>query len=391
MRSRYTWRMDKCILVVGGGAREHALCWKLAQSPTVKRLLAAPGNPGIAEIAELLPIAQMDIPGLIQAAKKHAVDLVVVGPEAPLEIGLADELRAAGIPTFGPSKAAAQIETSKSWAKELMDRAQVPTAYYTTAEDLYSALAALQDFTYPCVIKADGLAAGKGVVIVGTYEEGVMAVTALLEERSLGDAGARIVIEECLTGPEVSIFAITDGSTIRVLPPACDHKRAYDGDKGPNTGGMGAYAPTSLIDADLMNTIERTILAPALNEMRQQGTPFVGVLYAGLMLTANGPKVIEFNARFGDPEAQVVLPLIESDLAEVLYAAANGALADVQLKWKHNAYEVGVVMASAGYPGPYDRNTPITGIDAAGQDAIIFQAGTISDPMEYWPRMADAF
>ena len=316
MRSHYTWRMDKCILVVGGGAREHALCWKLAQSPTVKRLLAAPGNPGIAEIAELLPIGQMDIAGLIFAAKEHAVDLVVIGPEAPLEIGLADELRAAGIPTFGPSKAAAQIETSKSWAKELMDRAHVPTAHYTTAEDLYSAMAALQDFAYPCVIKADGLAAGKGVVIVGAYEEAVMAVTALLDERSLGDAGSRIVIEECLTGPEVSIFAITDGTTIRVLPSACDHKRALDGDKGPNTGGMGAYAPTSLVDANLLDTIERTILAPVLNEMRQQGTPFIGVLYAGLMLTPDGPKVIEFNARFGDPEAQVVFPLVESDLAE---------------------------------------------------------------------------
>jgi phosphoribosylamine--glycine ligase len=258
-----------------------------------------------------------------------------------------------------------------------MDRAQVPTAHYTTAEDLYSALAALQEFTYPCVIKADGLAAGKGVVIVSTYEEAVVAVTALLEERSLGDAGARIVIEELLTGPEVSIFAITDGLTVRVLPPACDHKRAFDGEQGPNTGGMGAYAPTSLVNSELMTTIERTILVPTLNEMRQQDMPFIGVLYAGLILTANGPRVIEFNARFGDPEAQVVLPLIEGDLAEVLYSAATGDLANVQLNWQQGTHNVGVVMASAGYPGPYERFAPITGIEAASNETVVFQAGTM--------------
>lgn len=368
--------MSKRILVVGGGAREHALCWKLAQSPTVTHLLAAPGNPGIAELAELLPINQTDIPALVAAAREHAVDLVVIGPEAPLELGLADELRAAGIPTFGPSRLAAQIETSKSWAKELMDSAGVPTAHYQTAEDLYSAVAALQEFTFPCVIKADGLAAGKGVVIVGSYEEGVLAVTALLEDGALGEAGSRVVIEECLTGPEVSVFAITDGSTIRVLPPACDHKRAFDGDRGPNTGGMGAYAPTALVDADLMNTIERRILAPTLNEMRQQGTPFVGVLYAGLMLTPDGPKVIEFNARFGDPEAQVVLPLLDGDLAEALLAASTERLAEVDLPWRANERMVGVVVASGGYPGPFERFAPITGIEQASQDALVFQAGT---------------
>ena len=372
----YTFGMNMTILVIGNGAREHALCWKLRQSPSVGRLIAAPGNPGIAEVAELLPIAATDVAGIVAAAQELAVDLVVIGPEAPLELGLADQLRAAGIVTFGPSQAAAQIETSKSWAKELMERAGVPTAWYTVAEDLFSALTVLQGMSYPAVIKADGLAGGKGVVIVHSYEEGVMAVTALLEERSLGDAGARIVIEECLTGPEVSVFALSDGTTIRSLAPACDHKRAFDGDRGPNTGGMGAFAPTSLVDAEMMMTIEERILQPTITALRDQGTPFVGVLYGGLMLTEDGPMVIEFNARFGDPEAQVILPLIEGDLAQILLAAATGNLADVTVTSRTGTEMVGVVLASGGYPGPYRRGVPVHGLPEAEAVGMDFQAGT---------------
>ena len=368
--------MGHTVLVVGNGAREHALCWKLAQSPSVDRLLAAPGNPGIAAHAQCFPVLQTGVSGLVELARTETVDLVMIGPEAPLELGLADQLRAAGIATFGPSAGAARIETSKTWAKELMRAANVPTARFAFADDLVGAMVALNQFAYPLVVKADGLAAGKGVVIAHSYEEAVIAVTSLLEERVLGEAGARILIEEMLTGSEVSIFAITDGNSFRLLSPACDHKRAFEGDRGPNTGGMGAYAPTVLVDDSMLTDIATTIIEPTLRALREGGNPFVGVLYAGLMLTADGPKVIEFNARFGDPEVQVVLPLIESDLAELLYAAATGDLGSQTVSLTRGRSMVGVVLASGGYPGPYQTGTAINGVDNAAKQALVFQAGT---------------
>jgi phosphoribosylamine--glycine ligase len=367
---------DLTILVVGGGSREHALCWALAKSPRTGALLCAPGNAGTATLAENVAIRVSDIGGLVALARERQVDLVVVGLEEPLSLGLADRLEEAGISVFGPSQAAAQIETSKRWAKGIMAEAGVPTARYVAVTDLADGMVALGRFTFPVVVKADGLAAGKGVVIVNSYEEGVMALTALLEERTLGTAAATVLIEEHLTGPEVSILAITDGEAIRILPPSCDHKRAFDNDLGPNTGGMGAYAPTSLVGEALLFEIEQEILRPTIDAMRARGTPMRGVLYAGLMLTADGPKVLEFNARFGDPEAQVVLPLLETDLAELLLAAATGRLADAPPIAIKPGAAVGVVMASGGYPGPYRTGLAITGIAEAERDALVFQAGT---------------
>ncbi|MDQ2683132.1 MAG: phosphoribosylamine--glycine ligase, partial [Chloroflexota bacterium] len=343
--------MGMHILVVGNGGREHAICWRLAQCPSVDQITCAPGNPGTAEVAENVPISVGDIARLTTLAAERDVDLVVIGPEGPLAAGLADSIRAAGIPVFGPSRAAAQIETSKSWAKGVMTAAGVPTARYAAVSDFAEGLMALQSFSHPVVIKADGLAAGKGVVVTGHYEESVMALTALLEERSLGEAASTVVIEEFLTGSEVSILALTDGEAIRILTPSCDHKRALDGDRGPNTGGMGAYAPTSLVDVDLLNTIEQTILRPTVDAMRDAGNPMTGVLYAGLMLTADGPYVLEYNCRFGDPETQVVLPLLESDFGELCLATATGRLGEFDLRLIEDVSAVGVVMASGGYPG----------------------------------------
>ena len=364
------------ILVGGGGGREHALCWSLAQSPRTGRLICTPGNVGTTALAENAPIRISDIDGLVALARDRAVDLVVVGPEEPLSLGLADRLDEAGIAVFGPSRAAAQIETSKQWAKGIMAEAGVPTARFVAVTDLAEGMVALGRFSFPVVVKADGLAGGKGVVIVNTYEEGVMALTALLEDRKLGGAAAMVLIEEHLTGPEVSILAITDGEAIRMLPPSCDHKRAFDNDLGPNTGGMGAFAPTSLIGETLKYEIEQTIVRPTIDAMRARGAPMRGVLYAGLMLTADGPKVLEFNARFGDPETQVVLPLIENDLVELLYAAATRTLGDQPPIVVRDGATVGVVIASGGYPGPYRTGLPITGVAEAEREALVFHAGT---------------
>ncbi len=368
--------MGKHILVIGNGGREHALCWRLAQSPSVERITCAPGNPGTAEIAENVRIGVMDVDAITALAVERKVELVVIGPEAPLAIGLADRIRATGIPVFGPSQAAAQIESSKTWAKELMAQAGVPTARYVAVKDFADGLIALQQFTHPVVIKADGLAAGKGVVITRNYEESVMALTALLEERNLGTAAETVVIEEFLTGPEVSILALTDGEAIRILTPSCDHKRALDGDRGPNTGGMGAYAPTKLLTAEAIAEIERTILRPVVDTMRANGTPMNGVLYAGLMLTPAGPSVLEFNARFGDPETQVVLPLVDGDFGELCLAVATGTLESYELQLIDDVFTCGVVMASGGYPGPHRTGLPIAGIEAASEGALVFQAGT---------------
>ena len=368
--------MSTSILVVGGGAREHALCWRLAMSPTVGSIICAPGNPGIAQHAECVPIPVSDIAAITELARERAVDLVVIGPEAPLALGLADRLRKQGIPVLGPSQAAARIETSKQWAKELMAEASVPTARYVAVTDLADGMIALQQFSYPVVIKADGLAAGKGVVIVASYEEAVWALTAMLEERSLGAAAETVLIEEFLSGPEVSVLALTDGEAIRTLMPSCDHKRAFDHDQGPNTGGMGAYAPTRLVDRAMTELIETSILRPTIDAMRARGCPMQGVLYAGLILTEGGPVVLEFNCRFGDPETQVVLPLVDGDFATLCLATATGGLDAVTVDLVQDRTAVGVVLSSGGYPGPYRTGIPISGLEAAAREALVFHAGT---------------
>jgi phosphoribosylamine---glycine ligase len=368
--------MSTKVLVVGNGGREHALCWRLAQSPSIGEIICAPGNPGTELLAENIPIRVTDIEQIVAVAVDRAVELVVIGPEAPLALGLADKLRRRQIPVFGPSQDAARIETSKQWAKELMAEAGVPTARYVAVRDLADGMIALQRFSYPVVIKADGLAAGKGVVIAESYDEAVLVLTAMLEERSLGPAAETVLIEEFLTGPEVSILALTDGTSIRILTPSCDHKRAFDRDQGPNTGGMGAFAPTARVDDALLAEIERTILRPTIDTMRARGCPMQGVLYAGLMLTGSGPMVLEFNARFGDPETQVVLPLVAGDFAALCLATASGTLGSTAVALLPDRAAVGVVIASAGYPGPYRTGLPIAGLDTAVDEALVFHAGT---------------
>jgi phosphoribosylamine---glycine ligase len=368
--------MSTKVLVVGNGGREHALCWRLAQSPSIGEIICAPGNPGTALLAENMPIRVTDIEQIVEVAVDRAVELVVIGPEAPLALGLADKLRRRQIPVFGPSQEAARIETSKQWAKELMAEAGVPTARYVAVRDLADGMIALQRFSYPVVIKADGLAAGKGVVIAESYDEAVLVLTAMLEERSLGPAAETVLIEEFLTGPEVSILALTDGTSIRILTPSCDHKRAFDRDQGPNTGGMGAFAPTARVDDALLAEIERTILRPTIDTMRARGCPMQGVLYAGLMLTGSGPMVLEFNARFGDPETQVVLPLVDGDFAALCLATTTGTLGSTAVNLLPDRAAVGVVIASAGYPGPYRTGLPIAGLDTAVDEALVFHAGT---------------
>jgi len=364
------------ILVVGGGAREHALLWKLAQSHHVSSLLCAPGNAGTSEFAENLPIGVNDIAGIVQAARDYMVDLVVVGPEDPLSRGLADRLREAGVPVCGNSQAATRIESSKAFAKEVMASAGIPTARAAVVNDLIAGIAALGAFDTPVVIKADGLAAGKGVVVTQSRDEARIVLTAFLEDKALGAAGSTVVIEECLVGREVSILAFVEGETVRMLAPSCDHKRAFNGDKGPNTGGMGAYAPSGAVDAAMMAKIEESIVKPLARELVKRGMPLQGVIYPGLMLTKDGPKVIEFNARLGDPETQVVLPLLNADLAEMCMAVAMGGLSDVAPPGEVTQAAVGIVLASGGYPGPIQTGIPIAGFDEVPSDVILFHAGT---------------
>ncbi|CAA9535723.1 MAG: Phosphoribosylamine--glycine ligase [uncultured Thermomicrobiales bacterium] len=370
------------ILVVGGGGREHALLWKLAQSSRVGALLCAPGNPGTAELAETVPVPGSDLDGIAGAALERNADLVVIGPEAPLIAGLADRLAAAGVAVCGPTAAAARIEGSKAWAKEIMAEAGVPTARAVVVRDLVAGLTALGGFDPPVVVKADGLAAGKGVVVAATRVEAAMALTALLEDDALGPAGRTVVLEEFLEGREVSVLALTDGETIVPLPPARDHKRVFDRDRGPNTGGMGAFAPPPDLPEGFLATVHDTILAPTVRALAARGTPFRGVLYAGLMLTADGPVCLEFNARFGDPETQVILPLLDAgtDLAELLAAVAAGTLRDAPVPPPARETSVGVVLAAGGYPGPYRTGLPIAGLERVPEDILVFHAGTRRDP-----------
>jgi phosphoribosylamine--glycine ligase len=365
------------ILVVGSGGREHALCWALAASPLCDALFCAPGNAGIAALAECRAVAAEDLDGLLELARAERIDFVVVGPEAPLVAGLVDRLEAAGIKCFGPSAAAAALEGSKGFTKDLCARAGIPTAAYARLADAEAAKAEIRRRGAPIVVKADGLAAGKGVVVAETVEEALAAVDEMMVERRFGAAGTELVIEEMLEGEEVSFFALVDGGHAVALASAQDHKRVGDGDTGPNTGGMGAYSPAPMMTPALEAEAMARIVRPALDQMARDGIPFKGVLFAGLMLTRDGPKLIEFNVRFGDPECEVILRRLKSDLLPALLAARDGVLDAISLVWDERA-ALGVVMAAEGYPATPRKGTAIGGLDAAAaEEAVeIFHAGT---------------
>ncbi len=364
------------ILLLGSGGREHALAWKLAQSPSCRKLYAAPGNPGIAEHGECVALDATDHGAVASFCEANGIGLVVIGPEAPLVDGLADTLRGKGVPVFGPSKTAAQLEGSKAFTKELCDRANIPTAGYERVASEADALAALGRFSIPVVIKADGLAAGKGVTVAMTREEAEDAVRDIFDGK-FGDAGAEAVIEEFLEGEEASFFALTDGSTIMPFGTAQDHKRVGEGDTGPNTGGMGAYSPAPVLTPLLEGEVIERIIAPTVKTMADEGMPYSGVLYAGLMLTRTGPKLIEYNCRFGDPECQVLMMRLESDLAEILLACAEYRLSSLRPPQFSGDTALTVVMAANGYPGTPDKGGAIDSLDVAEQGgAKVFHAGT---------------
>jgi len=365
------------VLLVGGGGREHALAWKLAQSPGLGRMIAGPGNPGIAAHARCVPVKDTAIDDLVALAQQERPDLVVVGPEVPLALGLADRMRAAGFAVFGGSAAAARLESSKAFAKELMARHRIPTARFGTFREAVAARAFCRELGAPLVVKADGLAAGKGVLICRSLGEADAALAQCLEARAFGDSGLTVVVEEFLQGEEASFFALSDGTTALPLAAAQDHKTVWDGDRGPNTGGMGAYSPAPVMDAAMEARVMAEIVRPTIAAMAAEGAPYTGVLFVGLMITREGPKVIEFNCRFGDPECQALLPRLQEDLLALLLAAATGKGLPPSLAWSPRA-SVCVVMTSAGYPGRYDTGTAITGLEAAGAlpDVTVFHAGT---------------
>jgi phosphoribosylamine---glycine ligase len=367
------------VLVVGGGAREHALAWKFSRERVVSDVVCAPGNIGIAAVARLADVNPGDSDALAALAIREQIDLTVVGPELPLDRGIVDLFRSKGLRIFGPSRAAAQLECSKVFAKAFMARHGIPTARYRACDTAAGAYAVIAsgELGFPVVVKADGLAAGKGVVVAADRSAAEAAVRAAMEDRQFGDAGSRVVIEECLAGPEVSFFAICDGVRAAPLMSAQDHKRVFDEDRGPNTGGMGAFAPSPLVDAAMRERVMREVVNPVVAGLRADGHDYCGFLYAGLMLTCDGPKVIEFNVRFGDPEAQVVIPTIAEDLAPRLVAAADGSLDDSPIAFRPEPH-VGIVLASGGYPGTFTTGLPISGLDevSALSDVLVFHAGT---------------
>ncbi len=366
------------ILVVGSGGREHALCWAIAASPLCDKLWCAPGNAGIAEEAECIGIAADDVDALVAFAQREAADLVVVGPEQPLVMGLVDRLAEAGIKAFGPSAVAAELEGSKGFMKDLCTKYGIPTAAYGRFTDVAAAHAFIREHGVPIVVKADGLAAGKGVTVARTLDDALNAAEDALIEEKFGAAGAEIVVEEFMEGEEVSVFALCDGKTALPLATAQDHKAAYDGDEGPNTGGMGAYSPAPAMTGALMEKVMKTIVQPTIDGMAAEGRPYRGVLFAGLMLTDEGPKLLEHNVRFGDPECQVLMMRLKSDLVPALVATVDGVLANFDLRWYDDA-ALTVVMAARGYPGTYEKGTVIRGVEAAGdadENVTIFHAGT---------------
>ncbi|KRE22812.1 phosphoribosylamine--glycine ligase [Paenibacillus sp. Soil522] len=364
------------ILVVGGGGREHAIVWSLKKSEKVKEIFCAPGNAGIAQLAECVPIAVSEFDELIRFAKEASVDLVFVGPDDPLADGIVDAFEAAGIQAYGPRKNAAEIEGSKIFMKNLLKKYDIPTAKYETFTDYEAASAYLREQSAPIVIKADGLAAGKGVTVAATLEEAEQALREMMVDKVFGQAGSQIVIEECLVGQEMSILAFVDGETVRAMVPAQDHKPIFDGDKGPNTGGMGTYTPLPHIDQAIIDESIQNIIIPTAKAMVSEGRPFRGVLFAGLMITKDGPKTIEFNARMGDPETQVVLPRLQTDLVDIVLASLGGNLDQLDIQWSDEA-AVCVVVASEGYPASYPKGRVITGLaEAEAQGALVFHAGT---------------
>ena len=370
------------VLVVGGGGREHALAWKLARERSVDRVFCAPGNPGIAAVAQLVPIRADDGERLVAFAERERIELTVVGPELPLDAGIVDAFTARRLRIFGPTRAAAQLECSKVFAKAFMARHGIPTARYrgcNTSEEA-RAIVSSGELGLPIVVKADGLAAGKGVVVAAEADEAMNAIADAMDDRRFGDAGSRVVLEECLTGPEVSFFAVCDGSSALPLLTAQDHKRVFDNDEGPNTGGMGAFAPSPLVTPELHAQIMREIIEPVVAGMRADGHEYRGFLYAGLMLTCEGPKVIEFNVRLGDPEAQVILPLVDEDLAPRLMSAADGSRSTGPIRVR-DACQVGVVLASQGYPGAVQTGGVIKGLDLGedGDSVLVFHSGTALD------------
>ncbi|WP_292018567.1 phosphoribosylamine--glycine ligase [Megasphaera sp. UBA4382] len=363
------------VAVIGGGGREHTLAWKLAQSPSVDKLYALPGSDAMASIAECVPIGVEELDRIADFAVEKGIDMIVVGPEVPLTEGIADVCQKKGIAVFGPNKAAAQMEGSKVFAKNLMKKYHVPTAAYASFTDGNAAKDYIHKMGAPIVVKADGLAAGKGVVVAQTVEEAVDAVNAMMEDHIFGASGGRIVIEECMVGEEASLLAFVDGKTIVPMISAQDHKRIFDNDEGPNTGGMGAYAPAPVMTPELIQTVYDTILVPVVQGLANEGITYQGCLYAGLMITAGGPKVVEFNCRFGDPETQAVLPLLDGDLAQIMYACTQGTLRRDMVHWKQGA-ACCVIMASKGYPASSHKGDVISGLDAVDDDIVVFHSGT---------------
>ena len=363
------------VLIVGGGGREHAIAWALAKSPKVDGLWCAPGNGGISAIAQCVPIAATDVEAMVKWAVDNQMDFVVVAPDDPLALGMVDAMEAADVPAFGPTAAAAIVEASKSFSKTLMEKYRIPTAKYKTFTELDPALAYIEAQGAPIVVKADGLALGKGVVVAQSVEEAKEAARSMLAGGKFGKAGAKVVIEECMTGPEVTVLAFCDGEHLVAMPSSQDHKRAYDGNQGPNTGGMGAISPSPNYTPEIAARCMKEIFLPTLAALKAEGRPFHGVLYFGLMLTPDGPKVVEYNARFGDPECQAVLSLLDSDLMEIFLACRSGTLDQVEVRWK-DAAACCLVLASGGYPGSYGKGYPITGLEEAGRTAVVFHAGT---------------
>ncbi len=378
--------MGKKVLLIGQGGREHALAWKIAQSPELETLYAAPGNPGMAELCECISIEVNDLDKLLQFALAEKIDLTVVGPEVPLMEGIVDRFYENGLTIFGPTASAARLEGSKVFTKNLFKKYSIPTAKYDIFSDMELAREHIKTYTdleKPVVIKADGLAAGKGVVVAADYLEASQAIDSIMKDKEFGAAGDQVVIEECLFGQEVSFFAISDGKSFVPLVSAQDHKQVFDNDEGPNTGGMGAYCNPPIYTPELHQLVLDTIIAPVIEAMAAEGTPYRGVLYAGLMITEDGPKVLEFNARFGDPETQAIMPLIKSDILPLLEAAAQGRLENYQVEIDTGTC-ICVVLASGGYPGSYEKDKEIQGIDKVDPDTLIFHAGTVKRAGAYY-------
>ena len=371
------------VLVIGSGGREHAVCAALKKSPRVTELLCAPGNGGISQIAECVPVKATDIDGVVALAKERKVDYVVVTPDDPLALGMVDALESAGIRAFGPRANAAIIEASKVFSKSLMKKYGIPTAKWESFDDMDAALAYLRKVGAPIVVKADGLALGKGVVVAETLDEAEDAVRSMMLDKKFGQSGARVVIEERMTGPELTVLCFTDGKTIVQMPSSRDHKRAYDDDKGPNTGGMGAFCPVADYTPELAERCLREIFVPTIEAMNAEGRKFKGVIYFGLMLTPDGPKVVEYNARFGDPETQPVLSLLETDLLDIFEAVTDERLAEIDVRWQ-KAFACCVVIASGGYPVAYKSGYEIHGLDEAGEIATVFHAGTKAENGKFY-------